>query len=194
MRVFPPCSYRKCSSAPPCLIGMNTFCFQHFQISLSCLAELTVALHLLSVNSRSDSPFLNTHTKMERTEETARKIVHERVTDLPIHCCHFSFWLKDFGWLLASVFRRGKVLDYNHPYFAWACTFWLFVAETRWFSLLLFSFAPALSARAENFSEQWLSEYMQHQKTQMFSCENQSQKQYEREQARKREAVRKSEK
>lgn len=81
-----------------------TFCFHHFQISLSCLAELTVAQHLLSVNSMSDSPFLNTDAKMERTEETARKIVHERVTDLPIHCCHFSFWLKDFGWLLACFF------------------------------------------------------------------------------------------
>lgn len=32
----------------------------------------------------------------------------------------------------------------------------------------------------------WLSEYMQHKKTQLFSREKQSQKQYEREQARKR--------
>lgn len=70
------------------------------------------------------------------------------------------------------------------PMSLYHCTIWLLVAETRWLSLLLFRFAPALCARAENFSEQWLSECMQHKQTQLFSCESQSQKQYERELAK----------
>lgn len=96
---LPSLLLQKVFSALPCLIGKNTFNLQHSQISLSGLPELRVALHLLSVNTRSDSPFLNTDVKMERTEEIAGKIVHERVTDLPIHCCRFSFWQKDFGCL-----------------------------------------------------------------------------------------------
>lgn len=188
MTVFPPCSYRKCSSVLPCLIGMSTFGFQHSQISLSCLAELTVALHLLSGNTRSDSPFLNTDAKMERTEEIVSKTVHERETDLSIHCCHFSIWQKDFGWLV--FFKRGKVVNYSHPYFAWVDTphsIWLFVAETRCFSLLLFRLAPAVSARAENFSEQWLSVYAIQEDTAALLWKSVSKAVWEQDCKRKRE-------
>lgn len=109
---------KKHFSAPPCIIGMNTFCFQHCQISLSCLAELTVALHPLSVNTRSDSPFSNTDAKMERTEETARESTAWE-SNRSANPLLLLFLLAERLWLVACHFRRGKVVDYSHPYFAW---------------------------------------------------------------------------
>lgn len=179
MTVFPPCSYRKCSSVLPCLIGMNTFGFQHSQISLSCLAELTVALHLLSGNTRSDSPFLNTDAKMERTEEIVSKTVHERETDLSIHCCHFSIWQKDFGWLF---FLRGeRQLTTVTP------TLHELIPPTPFGSLQqkLDVFHCYFSGQLQQYLQGlkiFLNsdcQYMQYKKTQLLSRENQSQKQCE---------------